>query len=95
MKSWLIKARVLDKYKVCQLHLSLIVHVAPLKGAGTAVQLILFNFANYSPSISMELKVSKEITCVNDKIRDPLQTNMSPQHYFLSCKQQGSTMKNC
>ena len=31
----LIKARVLDKckYKVCQLHLSLIVHVAPLKGA--------------------------------------------------------------
>ena len=27
-----------------------------------AVQFILFNFANYSPSIVMELKVSKEIT---------------------------------
>ena len=27
-----------------------------------AVQIILFNFANYSPSIGMELKVSKEIT---------------------------------
>ena len=24
---------------------------------------VLFNFANYSPSIAMELKVSKEITC--------------------------------
>ena len=28
-----------------------------------AVQFILFDFANYSPSIAMELKVSKEITC--------------------------------
>ena len=28
-----------------------------------AVQFILFNFANYSPSIAMELKASKEITC--------------------------------
>ena len=28
-----------------------------------AVHFILFNFANYSPSIGMELKVSKEITC--------------------------------
>ena len=27
-----------------------------------AVQFILFNFANYSPSIAMELKVNKEIT---------------------------------
>ena len=27
-----------------------------------AVQFILFNFAKYSPSIAMELKVSKEIT---------------------------------
>ena len=27
-----------------------------------AVQIILFNFANYLPSIGMELKVSKEIT---------------------------------
>ena len=29
----------------------------------TAIQFIVFNFANYSPSIAMELKVSKEITC--------------------------------
>ena len=28
-----------------------------------AVQFILFNLANYSPSIAMEPKVSKEITC--------------------------------
>ena len=28
-----------------------------------AVQFILFNFVNYSPSIAMELKVSKEFTC--------------------------------
>ena len=28
-----------------------------------AVQFILFNFANYSPSIAIELKVSKELTC--------------------------------
>ena len=34
-----------------------------IKGPVTAVQLILFNFANYLPSIAMELKVSKEITC--------------------------------
>ena len=50
-----------------------------------AVQFILFNFANFSPSIAMELKVSKEITRknrVNDKIRNPRQTNMSPEHYF-------------
>ena len=32
-------------------------------GCVTAVQFILFYFANYSPSIAMELKVSKEITC--------------------------------
>ena len=28
-----------------------------------AVLFILLNFANYSPSIAMELKVSKEISC--------------------------------
>ena len=33
---WLIKARVLDKYKVCQLHLSLIVRVAPLNCMDTS-----------------------------------------------------------
>ena len=35
-----------------------------IKGAVTvtAVQFILFYFANYSPSIAMELKVGKEIT---------------------------------
>ena len=32
------------------------------RGCVTAVQFILFNFANYSPSIAMELKLSKEIT---------------------------------
>ena len=32
------------------------------RGCVTAVQFILFNFADYSPSIAMELKVSKEIT---------------------------------
>ena len=31
------------------------------RGCITAVQFILFNFANYPPSIAMELKVSKEI----------------------------------
>ena len=34
-----------------------------LKGCVTAVQFILFNFANYSTSIAMELEVSKKITC--------------------------------
>ena len=34
-----------------------------LRGWDIAVQLILFNFANYSSSIFIELKVSKEITC--------------------------------
>ena len=29
----------------------------------TAVQFILIYFANYSPSIAMEFKVGKEITC--------------------------------
>ena len=38
-------------------------HEVLLRGCVTAVQFILFNFANYSPSIAMELKVSKEITC--------------------------------
>ena len=33
-----------------------------LKALCQAVQFILFNFAKYSPSIGMELKVSKEIT---------------------------------
>ena len=34
-----------------------------LKGCVTAVQFILFYFANYSPSLAMELKVGKDITC--------------------------------
>ena len=37
--------------------------------------------ANYSPSVAMELTLSKEITC-NNKDRDSRQTNMSPEHYF-------------
>ena len=32
-------------------------------GCVTAVHFILFNFANYSPSIAMELKIGKKITC--------------------------------
>ena len=43
-----------------EIHLTL---WAPLKGLCHGVQFILFNFANYSPSIAMELKASKEITC--------------------------------
>ena len=44
-----------------------------------------------STSIAMELKLSKEFT---GKWQNG-QTNMSPEHYFLSCKQQGSSLKNC
>ena len=44
-----------------------------------AVQFTLFNFANFSPSIAMELKVGKK-SHVNGKIRDPGQ--MSPEHQF-------------
>ena len=33
------------------------------RGCVTAAQLLLFNFANYSPSIAMKLKVRKDITC--------------------------------
>ena len=33
------------------------------RGCVTAVQFILFNFANYSPSITMKLEASREITC--------------------------------
>ena len=46
-----------------------------------AVQFILFNFANNSPSIAMELEATKKLHG-NDKIRDSRQTNMSPEHYF-------------
>ena len=46
-----------------------------------AVQFILFNFANCSPAVAMELNVSKEIH-VNDKIRDSRQTDMSLDHYI-------------
>ena len=38
-------------------------------GCVTAVQFILFNFANYSPSIAMELKVSKETASKGRKQR--------------------------
>ena len=34
-----------------------------LKGLCHGSRVILFNFANFSPSIPMELKVSEEITC--------------------------------
>ena len=39
-------------------------------------------FANDSPSITMELKLTAKKLHGNDKIRDPRQTNMSPEHYF-------------
>ena len=42
-----------------------------------AVQFILFNFANYLPSIAMELTLLHY-----DKIRDLRQTSMSPEHYI-------------
>ena len=34
-----------------------------LSHSPAAMFFILFNFANYSPSMAMELKVSKEVTC--------------------------------
>ena len=40
-----------------------------IKGCVMAVQFILFNLANCSPSIAMELKVSKEITCKSQNQR--------------------------
>ena len=50
------------------------------RGCVTAVQFILFNFANYSPSIAMELVKKLHL---NDKIRDPGQwfTKESWCHY--------------
>ena len=37
--------------------------VDPRLGCVIEIHFILFNFASYLPSIAMELKVSKEITC--------------------------------
>ena len=53
-----------------------------------AVQFILFNFANYSPSIAMELKLSKEITCINNKmtkseIREVLHNPPTPPSIYI------------
>ena len=65
------------------------------RGCVTAVKFILFNFDNYSPSIAMELKVSKEIRGKWQNQRSEThKINMSPEHYLWSCKQQGSTLKN-
>ena len=47
-----------------------------------AVQFIMPKFANDSPSIAMELKLTAKKLHVNDKIRDPRQKNVSPEHYF-------------
>ena len=47
-----------------------------------AVRFIMPNFANDSPSIAMELKLTAKKLHVNDKIRDPRQKNVSPEHYF-------------
>ena len=41
------------------------------------VQFILFNFANYSPSIDMELKVSKDIMCKWQNQRSDTNKNIS------------------
>jgi len=46
------------------------------------------------PQSLWNLKWAKK-SQVNDKIRDPRQKHMSPEHYVWSCKQQGSTLKNC
>ena len=46
------------------------------------------------PQLLWNLKWAKKLH-INDKIRDLRQTNMSPRHCFWSCKQQGSTLKNC
>ena len=46
------------------------------------------------PQLLWNLKKAKKLH-VNGKIRDPRQTNMSPEHYFKSCKQLGLTLKNC
>ena len=46
------------------------------RGCVTAVQFILFNFASYSPSIAMELKVTKQITCKWHKQK--IETNKCP-----------------
>ena len=52
------------------------------RGCVTAVQFILFNFASYSPSIAMELKVSKQITCKWHKQK--IETNKYvPEALFL------------
>ena len=72
---------MLDKYKVCQLHLSLIVHVAPLKGAvsqqSSSFCLIL---PITRPQSLWNLKLANKLL-VNDEIRDPRQTSMSSEHY--------------
>ena len=47
-----------------------------------AVQFIMPKFANDSPSIAMELKLTAKKLHENDKIRDPRQANMSTEHYF-------------
>ena len=57
-----------EKYKVQFLNVK--EDLTPLLGGCvTAVHFILFNFASYSPSIAMELIVSKESTCKRHKQR--------------------------
>ena len=56
-----------------------------------AVQFILFNFTNYSPSIAMELKVKKEIT-LNDKSRDPSSLRKHP--FLLAPRRWGRFAQN-
>ena len=72
-ESWFTKSSFLY-YHICIIcHMVLHVHVHPLNFAFDSSKIkvavsrqsssILFNFANYWPSIAMELEVSKEITC--------------------------------
>ena len=56
-------------------------------GCVTAVQFILFHFANYSPSIAMKLKVSKEITCKWQNQRN--KTNKYVSWAFLTLQAAG------
>ena len=63
-KKWLLKLKVALSRK-CSHNLKLAADIRELKGAvSRQSSSFCYNFANYSPSVAMELKVlSKEITC--------------------------------
>ena len=75
----------------CFLLLLLLFFVVVVKAAvWRKVQFILFYFANYSPSITMELKVGKEITCKWQDQR--LETN---KYVLWALFLKLQTLKNC